>query len=448
MKNLIFNLFFLFLLSFSLLANNAPDSALRDQLLTKLSQEPAIQLDLYVMSQCPYGVQAETHLIPILRELEDRVDFNLYFISSETAEGGFKSMHGEAEVNENRIQLAIARNYPELLLTYLELRSENYSEDNCTDALTKIGLNTREITQLINTPEEVLAYRKNIIRSNVKQIFGSPSLFINGIKYRGAYQVRGARNAMMDMECVGGADEGIACTSDINCSHACENGTNDGTECTSNINCTGGGTCTDLGTCSNLGTCTNLGACEPLPVELVYFQVNAYQNDVVIATWVTASELNNKGFYLERSQDGIRWESIDFIDGKGTSDQETKYTYQDKSPAVGISYYRLKQVDFDGGSEVFKIQVIELKGKEDIQVQVFPNPVSGPASIFINSQITGTLEVKFYNILGQEVQQKSLDVTPGETVIIMETAHLARGTFQVVLMHDGMLLSNNRLVVE
>jgi len=84
----------------------------------------------------------------------------------------------------------------------------------------------------------------------------------------------------------------------------------------------------------------------PLPVELTSFDANV-SGAVVVLNWETASEINNDYFQIERSVNGSAWENIGFVEGEGTTTSTTRYEFVDENPLTGISYYRLKQVDFD-----------------------------------------------------------------------------------------------------
>jgi len=86
-----------------------------------------------------------------------------------------------------------------------------------------------------------------------------------------------------------------------------------------------------------------------LPIELIYF--HAYQvGEEVQLKWSTASEINNRGFEILRSENGIDWEALDFVNGVGNSTATNFYQYTDRFPKKGINYYRLKQIDFDGSN--------------------------------------------------------------------------------------------------
>ena len=85
----------------------------------------------------------------------------------------------------------------------------------------------------------------------------------------------------------------------------------------------------------------------PLPIELSDFNLT-YENPAVVATWQTASELNNDFFTLERAGTDLAFDEIGRKPGAGTSKIPRSYSMIDSNPYEGTSYYRLKQTDFDG----------------------------------------------------------------------------------------------------
>lgn len=119
--------------------------------------------------------------------------------------------------------------------------------------------------------------------------------------------------------------------------------------------------------------------CTPLPIELLYFNVEMNSCTENILTWSTATELNNKTFELERSNDGMNFHKITEINGAGNSTSVLKYKYSDMNLELGINYYRLKQVDYDG----------QFKYTNLISVD---NSCGGKAKI-----------VRITNLIGQEV---------------------------------------------
>jgi hypothetical protein len=114
-----------------------------------------------------------------------------------------------------------------------------------------------------------------------------------------------------------------------------------------------------------------------LPVELLSFKGQHTESGNLL-TWTTASETQNRGFDVETSKDGLRFDKIGFVDGKGTSFQVENYRFEDSSPlesAGKVVYYRLKQLDIDGNFEYSNIVSIRTNGKTVVGIS--PNPSTG-----------------------------------------------------------------------
>ena len=106
-----------------------------------------------------------------------------------------------------------------------------------------------------------------------------------------------------------------------------------------------------------------------LPVELVSFSVTKSFTGVRLK-WMTASELNNDFFDIQRSATGEEFETIFTVAGQGTKKSSTQYEYEDESAPPGNSYYRLKQVDFDGATSFSKVRMVVLD--QNFQFCVYP----------------------------------------------------------------------------
>jgi hypothetical protein len=113
-----------------------------------------------------------------------------------------------------------------------------------------------------------------------------------------------------------------------------------------------------------------------LPVELTFFKGEIF-GDLIYLKWQTASELNNVGFFVERSQDGLRWKEMDFIKGFGTTLETHDYKWADTTPDSGNNYYRLKQVDRDGTTNYSEIVVVNFDKSKLETFVVAPNPTQG-----------------------------------------------------------------------
>jgi len=156
-------------------------------------------LDLFVMSQCPYGVQAEDLIMPIIENFDGDVDFNLYFIARESGDG-FSSLHGQPEVDENMRQLCIIKNNPDKFFDYLREFNPDYrnAETSFEAAADAVGLDAEAIRACSETQETKELFIENIEKSGELQVSGSPTIYINGAKYSGSRSEQGITTALCE----------------------------------------------------------------------------------------------------------------------------------------------------------------------------------------------------------------------------------------------------------
>jgi hypothetical protein len=139
----------------------------------------------------------------------------------------------------------------------------------------------------------------------------------------------------------------------------------------------------------------------PLPVELSFFTAKEQEPRVVKLEWLTASELNNSKFEIFHSTDGGNWALIGTKNGAGTTQSSTQYDFMHYGAAIGLNYYKLKQVDRDGN---FKYSPIAYSDIEDLKLKVklFPNPSTG--HLYIQSDVDISDEIFFLmDAYGQKV---------------------------------------------
>ncbi|WP_353721986.1 T9SS type A sorting domain-containing protein [Dyadobacter sp. 676] len=145
-----------------------------------------------------------------------------------------------------------------------------------------------------------------------------------------------------------------------------------------------------------------------LPVKLISFGAKT-ENEKVRVDWKTASEKNNSHFIVERSYNGKLFEEIGRVEGKGTTETETSYTFYDSKPLTGVSYYRLKQVDnstvVDGnivdGKSTYST-IVSVRREESKFFVVSPNPIADVAEIALNAPVK-IRSWNLVNIAGQPV---------------------------------------------
>jgi len=156
-----------------------------------------------------------------------------------------------------------------------------------------------------------------------------------------------------------------------------------------------------------------------LPIELIDFKVLCEGGKVEIS-WTTASEENNDYFEIQRSKDGVEFNTIITAGGAGNSSSIVDYFEIDYDPLEEISYYRLKQVDFNGDSETFNIVPNQCFGQNEPATSLFPNPVSvGDESVnlFLEGFENQEVLVFLRDITGKEYYSK-VTITKNENELI------------------------------
>ena len=142
-----------------------------------------------------------------------------------------------------------------------------------------------------------------------------------------------------------------------------------------------------------------------VPVELISFNASIIDGYVSLA-WVTATEVNNSGFSLERKFDSEEFSEIAFIEGYGTVTEQTNYNYLDKVLEPGSYSYRLKQIDFDGTFDYSNTIEITVGTPVGFLVeQNFPNPFNPTTTIKFSLPMESKVKVSLYNLLGEQVME-------------------------------------------
>lgn len=140
-----------------------------------------------------------------------------------------------------------------------------------------------------------------------------------------------------------------------------------------------------------------------IPVELTSFTAKANDN-VISLEWSTATEVNNKGFEIERSIDNAPFTVVAFIEGKGTSSETQAYRFTDNASVSGNYTYRLRQIDFDGTFKLSdEVSVDVIAPVEFSLSQNYPNPFNPSTTIKFGLAADSKVSLKIYNTLGQEV---------------------------------------------
>lgn len=164
--------------------------------------------------------------------------------------------------------------------------------------------------------------------------------------------------------------------------------------------------------CINTGALQTLSvtspACSTLPVTLLSLSATPQDNSKVIVKWSTSSEINNKGFEVQRSLDGRNnWQTIAFVQGAGDSYSVKNYSYTDGNLVARRYFYQLKQVDIDGRYKYSMVVSANLSTRDGYSLeQNFPNPTGGSQYTTIRFTLPRRTNVtlSLYDLSGRLIQ--------------------------------------------
>ncbi|MEO9256923.1 MAG: T9SS type A sorting domain-containing protein, partial [Crocinitomicaceae bacterium] len=176
-----------------------------------------------------------------------------------------------------------------------------------------------------------------------------------------------------------------------------------------------------------------------LPVELIDFTVKQAGMSVQV-NWKTGSELNNDYFTVEKSMNGSIWSQIAKVKGAGTTNQLNEYSALDDKPFTGISYYRIKQTDFNGDFQYTNVEKVEFKGTESILV--YPQPAKDKLTLVWDG-FDG--DITLMDFSGQIVNVPTQKSKNGS--YIADVSQLQRGIYFIKLS-DGKSVITKKITIQ
>ena len=154
--------------------------------------------------------------------------------------------------------------------------------------------------------------------------------------------------------------------------------------------------------------------------------------------WTTASEINNSGFEVQRSSDGINYTPIDFVNSQalgGNSTTELNYSYTDNNVTGNRQYYRLRQVDFDNHSKFSNI--VWIKGDKSVILKIdglFPNPANTLVNVLIDAPNKDQITLVVTDMAGRTMIQQLVSIETGSNMIAVDISRLTNGTYMVKMV--------------
>jgi len=214
-------------------------------------------------------------------------------------------------------------------------------------------------------------------------------------------------------------------------------------------NCTTGGT--NSAAAGTTATPTfNLAATEgnnPLPIELLNFKATQ-KGEWVALEWKTATETNNERFEVQRSQDGEYFEVIAELQGAGTTNRSQRYEAWDHQPVEGTSYYRIRQVDFDGQSTHSWMVAVEYLRPSEV-LGIYPNPASSGSELTLDLRLhqPEDLQLLVADASGRIVQRYQQTLNKGLQQHRVTLQGLSSGLYFIRVALGNTSVSMHRLVV-
>lgn len=173
----------------------------------------------------------------------------------------------------------------------------------------------------------------------------------------------------------------------------------------------------------------------PLPVELISFDAEVIDKEIFL-NWATSSETNNSHFEVERSLDGIRFNGyVGSIIGQGNSTDYQFYSLKDNNTLAGETYYRLKQIDFDGTYTYSEVVSVIIESEKPI-TSVIPNPVTDNAIVRFNQNLPPNADLELYSSSGTLIDNYKII----DSAIEINTQKLDRGVYFLRIKQ----ISNNK----
>lgn len=194
-------------------------------------------------------------------------------------------------------------------------------------------------------------------------------------------------------------------------------------------------------TCGMIIDNINITLYSALPIELTYFTLEQKDNNSVNILWETASELNNEYFTIERSQNAIEWEILSFVKGAGNSSSKIKYNFVDESPFNDISYYRLKQTDYNKKYKYSNIKSISLTNNNSVLIA--PNPSTDHLLNF-NSKIISQFDIVVLNNIGEKIKT----FTFKNSNYGIDLTSLPPGIYYFIVYEKGSVISREKIILQ
>lgn len=174
----------------------------------------------------------------------------------------------------------------------------------------------------------------------------------------------------------------------------------------------------------------NLSGMPPLPVKFISFDVARRNSDVLIQ-WSTAEEVQNSHFEIQRSENGSAWITIGMVNGAGNYSSIRNYEFIDRNATAKLLYYRIRQVDLDGGYSFTPVRMIR-NGNDATDLKI--HSTGGIVNIHFSKPVEGRVRIMLMSASGQIVSDQSVNDPVGQ--VQLNNVGVARGIYVVVVRNE------------
>ncbi len=168
-----------------------------------------------------------------------------------------------------------------------------------------------------------------------------------------------------------------------------------------------------------------------LPITLLSFTAEARDGNIVQCNWATAAEINNDFFTVERSVDGFAWEAVGTVQGAGNSNYTLHYGFADDTPYAGVSYYRLRQTDYDGTTTLSQVEAVFFGGADSDEFALLQAYRSDAGLAYAYTATAPYLILEVYDVSGRRLYGNAIANDQGNTGLL--DLNLAQGVYMLRL---------------
>ncbi len=150
--------------------------------------------------------------------------------------------------------------------------------------------------------------------------------------------------------------------------------------------------------------------------------------------WTTSSEVDNKQFIIEKSIDGMEYDIIGEVNANGNSEDENTYRYMDLDARKGTSYYRIKQIDFDGDFSYSQTAFVNKSTDNDFMIASINNPLNSE-SVNITIDFIKDMELTYSikDMKGDVLQEDIMNATAGLQNVDFDLTSYPNGSYKLFL---------------